>query len=280
MIIRNSWRMGQHVSDCFSSAPGLAAFFWDSRFTCQGTCFSHHNLSEDVPVAPGERNNCDHWGAAQDEQNRVKAPEGAEQSPSADRLVPESQQISQRWGPQMLLDPTKIPMWTGFWTTPGLTSCGLFKVIPTERKAWSSWLSHCMKPWNRIMLTWHRSFSSFGADPTLRDTWGRTAYDYAKGKATHDQILKARRIRQPLEHRKPGEWDWNWLDQKCGCNLLDDWWAILNGRLMNDNQSNHWDDWRVLLISAGNSANHVSFANMCFLQVWGFCVKFALYNYV
>lgn len=30
----------------------------------------------------------------------------------------------------------------------------------------------------------------FGADPTLRDTWGRTAYDYAKGKATHDQILK------------------------------------------------------------------------------------------
>jgi ankyrin repeat protein len=47
----------------------------------------------------------------------------------------------------------------------------------------------------------------FGADPTLRDTWGRTAYDYAKGKATHDQILKARRIRQPLEHRKPGEWD-------------------------------------------------------------------------
>jgi hypothetical protein len=60
----------------------------------------------------------------------------------------------------MLLDPTKIPMWTGFWTTPGLTSCGLFKVIPTERKAWSSWLSHCMKPWNRIMLTWHRSFSS------------------------------------------------------------------------------------------------------------------------
>lgn len=31
----------------------------------------------------------------------------------------------------------------------------------------------------------------FGADPTLKDTWGRTAYDYAKGKATHDQILKA-----------------------------------------------------------------------------------------
>ena len=46
----------------------------------------------------------------------------------------------------------------------------------------------------------------FGADPTLKDTWGRTAYDYAKGKATHDQILKARR-RQPLERRNSGEWD-------------------------------------------------------------------------
>ena len=31
----------------------------------------------------------------------------------------------------------------------------------------------------------------FGANPTLKDTWGKTAYDYAKGKDTHRQILKA-----------------------------------------------------------------------------------------
>ena len=34
----------------------------------------------------------------------------------------------------------------------------------------------------------------FGANPTLKDTWGKTAYDYAKGKDTHQQILKARKI--------------------------------------------------------------------------------------
>lgn len=33
----------------------------------------------------------------------------------------------------------------------------------------------------------------FGADPTIKDTWGWSAYDYAKGKDTHQQILKARR---------------------------------------------------------------------------------------
>lgn len=33
----------------------------------------------------------------------------------------------------------------------------------------------------------------FGADPTIKDTWGWSAYDYAKGKETHQQILKARR---------------------------------------------------------------------------------------
>jgi hypothetical protein len=98
------------------SAGGLVSqpFLGTQDSHAKEPVFPHLNLSEDVPVAPGERNNCDHWGTAQDEQNRVKAPEGAEQSPSADRLVPESQQISQRWGPQMLLDPTKIPMWTGF----------------------------------------------------------------------------------------------------------------------------------------------------------------------
>eukprot|EP00438_Fugacium_kawagutii_P033899 Skav220988 [mRNA] locus=scaffold1541:214261:215607:+ [translate_table: standard] len=31
----------------------------------------------------------------------------------------------------------------------------------------------------------------FGAIPAMKDTWGRTAYDYAKGKKTHQQILKA-----------------------------------------------------------------------------------------
>eukprot|EP00434_Breviolum_minutum_P021529 symbB.v1.2.019000.t1/scaffold1535.1/size113209/4 len=30
----------------------------------------------------------------------------------------------------------------------------------------------------------------FGADPTIKDTWGWSAYDYAKGKETHQQILK------------------------------------------------------------------------------------------
>eukprot|EP00438_Fugacium_kawagutii_P006572 Skav231725 [mRNA] locus=scaffold2515:214058:215259:- [translate_table: standard] len=28
----------------------------------------------------------------------------------------------------------------------------------------------------------------FGAIPAMKDTWGRTAYDYAKGKKTHQQI--------------------------------------------------------------------------------------------
>eukprot|EP00438_Fugacium_kawagutii_P033901 Skav220990 [mRNA] locus=scaffold1541:225248:231045:+ [translate_table: standard] len=33
----------------------------------------------------------------------------------------------------------------------------------------------------------------FGAIPAMKDTWGRTAFDYAKGKKTHQQILKASR---------------------------------------------------------------------------------------
>ena len=53
----------------------------------------------------------------------------------------------------------------GFWKTLGPTSSGFSEVIPTERKAWSSWPSHCMKPWSRIMLTWHRSFSSSVQNP-------------------------------------------------------------------------------------------------------------------
>jgi hypothetical protein len=98
----------------FSRVPCLAAIFLGLKIHTPRNLLLSLSLSEDVPAAPGERDNSYQWGAAQDGQNRLKAPEGADRRAPADRLVPESQQISQRWGPQMLLDPTKIPMWTGF----------------------------------------------------------------------------------------------------------------------------------------------------------------------
>ena len=46
----------------------------------------------------------------------------------------------------------------------------------------------------------------FGADPTIKDTWGWSAYDYARGKDTHQQILEAKGRQKMIHGFMPNPW--------------------------------------------------------------------------